>query len=176
MNKKQFAHTIRAAAAILGVKEVLIIESQAAHASINKEFPALNLSIETNIAILGDTDGKMADLIDGSIGEASMFQETFGYYAQGVEPQTAILPEGWKQRLIPFSSPETNGVTAQCLELHDLWVSKAMASRTKDRKYCNELLKRKYVKPEILYERLKTIKRQPAEKITLAQAWIEEAK
>jgi len=173
MNKRQFAHTIRAAAAILGVKEVLIIGSQAAHASIEKEFPALNLSIETDIAILGDKDGKMADLIDGSIGEASMFQETFGYYAQGVEPQTAILPEGWKQRLVPFSTPETNGVTAHCLELHDLWISKALAGRQKDRKYCAELLKRKYVKPEVLKNRLKTIKGQPAEKISLAQSWIE---
>jgi hypothetical protein len=154
----------------------LIIGSQAAHGSITKDFPALNLSIETDIAILGDTDGKMADLIDGSIGEASMFQETFGYYAQGVEPQTAILPEGWKQRLVAFSSPETNGVIAQCLELHDLWVSKAMAGRAKDRKYCEELLKRKYVKPETLHERLRMLKGQTTEKIALAQAWVENSK
>lgn len=33
MNKHQFAHTIRSAAAVLGVNEVLVIGSQAVHAS-----------------------------------------------------------------------------------------------------------------------------------------------
>jgi hypothetical protein len=109
MNRSQFAHTIRAAAAILGVKEVLVIGSQAIHASVDKLFPAASRSIEADIAVLDDKDGRMADLIDGSIGEASMFQETHGYYAQGVEPGTAILPEGWQRRLVRFSPPETNG-------------------------------------------------------------------
>jgi hypothetical protein len=80
----------------------------------------------------------MADLIDGSIGEASLFQATHGYYAQGVEPKTAVLPMGWRKRLVRFSSPETSGVTAWCLELHDLWISKAMAGRAKDREFCAE--------------------------------------
>src|ERR1017187_4566960 len=97
MKRNQFAHTVRAAAAILGVNEVLVIGSQAVHASLDKLFPAVNRSIETDIAALDDEDGRMADLIDGSIGEASLFQETHGYYAQGVEPKPAILPEGWKR-------------------------------------------------------------------------------
>jgi hypothetical protein len=172
VNRKQFAHTIRAAAAVLGVNEVLVIGSQAVHASIKDLFPAVSRSIETDIAHLDDDDGSMADLIDGSIGEASIFQDTFGYYAQGVEPRTAILPEGWRQRLVPFSSPDTNGVTAHCLELHDLWVSKAMAGRQKDREFCGELLKRKLVKSQTLKERLKKVKGQPQEKITTALSWI----
>lgn len=51
----------------------------------------------------------MADLIDGSIGEASMFHDTFGYYAQGVVESTARLPDGWQARLVPFDTP-THGV------------------------------------------------------------------
>ena len=39
-----------------------------------------------------DADGSKADLIDGSIGEASLFQETFGFYAHGVSVTTALLP------------------------------------------------------------------------------------
>ena len=39
MKKVQFEHTIRAAGAILGVREVLIIGSQAVHASIDFELP-----------------------------------------------------------------------------------------------------------------------------------------
>lgn len=172
MNRSQFAHTIRAAAGVLGVKEVLVIGSQAVHASLKEVFPAAQRSIETDIAVLDDSDGRMADLIDGSIGEASLFQETFGYYAQGVEPSTAILPEGWRKRLIPFSSPETNGVTALCLELHDLWVSKSMAGRPKDREFCDELLKRKYVRAKTLEERLEKVKGQPQQKILKARSWL----
>jgi hypothetical protein len=172
MNRSQFAHTIRAAAGVLGVNEVLVIGSQAVHASLDKLFPAADRSIETDIAVFDDDGGKMADLIDGSIGEASPFQETFGYYAQGVEPTTAILPEGWRKRLVPFSSPETNGVTAFCLELHDLWISKAMAGRPKDREFCDELTKRRYVDKQTLRERLKKVKGQPAGKVAVAQSWI----
>lgn len=36
----------------------------------------------------------MADLLDGSIGEASMFHATFGCYAEGLVESTAILPQG----------------------------------------------------------------------------------
>lgn len=172
MKRSQFAHTVRAAAAILGVNEVLVIGSQAVHASLDKLFPAVNRSIETGIAALNDKTGKMADLIDGSIGEASIFQDTYGYYAQGVEPKTAILPDGWRKRLVPFTTPETNGVTAYCLELHDLWISKAMAGRPKDREFCDELMNRKYVKIHVLKERLKKVKGQPPEKIAVVQSWI----
>lgn len=175
MNRRQFAHTIRAAGAVLGVNEVLVIGSQAAHASIKDLFPAVNRSIEADIAALNDRDGSLADLIDGSIGEASLFQETHGYYAQGVEPKTAILPAGWKERLVPFSSPETNGVTAHCLELHDLWVSKAMAGRPKDRELCSELVQRQLVDSKILIERIKGVKGQPAEKVKLAESWVHAA-
>lgn len=172
MKRSQFAHTIRAAASILGVKELLVIGSQAVHASIDKLIPSAQRSIETDIAVFDDKDGKMADLIDGSIGESSIFQETFGYYAQGVEPATAILPEGWRKRLVAFSSAETNGVTAYCLELHDLWISKALAGRPKDREFCDELLQKKYVDSQTLKERLKKIKNQSSEKIIAAQSWI----
>ena len=67
-----------------------------------------------------DADGLKADLIDGSIGEASMFHATFGYYAQGVSESTAVLPEGWRDRLVRFETPATNGAVAWCLEVHDL--------------------------------------------------------
>jgi hypothetical protein len=41
---------------------------------------------------------ELADLIEGSIGELSKFDEMYGYYAQGVSPKTAILPRGWEDR------------------------------------------------------------------------------
>lgn len=157
MKRIEFEHTIRAAGAILGVKKLLVIGSQAVHASVDFEIESAERSIEADISALKDDDGSKADLIDGSIGELSVFQETFGYYAQGVTPKTAVLPRGWRKRLVPFRSPRTHGVTAFCLELHDLWISKAIAGRPKHRELCRSLLQLKLVRPKILQARLRGV-------------------
>lgn len=159
MKRGEFEHCIRAAGAILGTNKVLVIGSQAIHGSVKFDFPEAQRSIEADIAALDDSDGSKADLIDGSIGELSIFQETFGYYAQGVTPKTAILPGGWKTRLVPFLTPQTNGVTALCLEPHDLWISKAAAGRPKDIEYCKALLKHRIVNKALLQKRLKLVKK-----------------
>lgn len=159
MKRTEFEHTIRAAGAILKSNDVLVIGSQAIHASVDFEFREAQRSIETDIAALNDPSGAMADLIDGSIGELSAFQETFGYYAQGVTPSTAILPEGWRKRLVPFRTPGTNGVTAHCLEPHDLWISKAIAGRPKDTEFCRALMRLQIVNIKTLQSRLKKVKK-----------------
>ena len=157
MNKTQFEHTIRAAGSILDDNQVLVIGSQAIHASIDYKLEEAERSIEVDVSSLNDLDGSKADLIDGSIGELSIFQETFGYYAQGVTPQTATLPDGWRERLIPYLTPGTNGVTALCLEPHDLWISKAVAGRPKDKEFCRALIERNLVEVKILHQRLDMI-------------------
>ncbi len=83
MNKVQFEHTVLAAGAILSDSEVLVIGSQAIHASIDYKLDEAERSIEVDISSLNNLDGSKADLIDGSIGELSIFQDTFGYYAPG---------------------------------------------------------------------------------------------
>ncbi len=163
MNRNEFDHAIRAAGSILGVSEVLVIGSQAIHGSVEELPPEALRSVEVDVAVFDDPDGEMADLIDGSIGEASMFHQTFGFYAQGVSESTAIRPEGWRGRLIAYESPSTEGVTALCLELHDLWVSKAIANRPRDREFCRALLDRGLVEPATLEERLDVVARvEPA--------------
>lgn len=157
MNKAQFEHTIRAAGSILGDDEVLVIGSQAIHASIDYKLDEAERSIEVDVSSLNDPDGSKADLIDGSIGELSVFQETYGYYAQGVTPQTATLADSWRDRLIPYLTPGTSGVTALCLEPHDLWISKAVAGRPKDKEFCRALIDRKLVEVKTLHQRLEMI-------------------
>ena len=157
MNRTQFEHAVRAAGAILGVDEVLVIGSQAIHGSVEEQVPEAERSIEVDISAVQDDDGSKADLIDGSIGELSMFQEEFGYYAQGVTPDTAVLPSGWRRRLVSYESPATSGVRALCLEIHDLWLSKALANREKDREFCRALIRRGLVDRDILKRRLKSV-------------------
>ncbi|GMV05970.1 MAG: hypothetical protein AMXMBFR53_22470 [Gemmatimonadota bacterium] len=83
-----------------------------------------------------------------------MFHATFGYYAQGVVESTAVLPEGWEGRLVRFVTPGTNGVVAWCLEVHDLWISKAIAGRPKDIEFCAALVQRGIVDRTTLDARL----------------------
>jgi hypothetical protein len=155
MTREQFEHSVRAAASVLGVNEVLVIGSQALHGSVTADLPLEALrSVEVDVVALSDDDGRLADLIDGSIGEASMFHATFGYYAHGVSETTAVLPAGWRDRLVAFESPGTNGVTAWCLEPHDLWIAKAIAGRAKDLEFCRALIDRELVSIDRLRERV----------------------
>jgi len=38
-----------------------------------------------------------------------VFHQTHGYYAQGVGPETATLPTGWRRRLVRVENPNTGG-------------------------------------------------------------------
>lgn len=158
MNREQFDHAVRAAGGVLGTNELIVIGSQAIHGTLHSKLPAeAERSVEVDIVPIDDPDGHKADLIDGSIGEASIFHETFGFYSQGVSETTAVLPAGWRDRLVRYESPATNGVVAWCLELHDLWVSKAVAARPKDREFCLALLSAGLVESATLLNRLDRI-------------------
>jgi len=76
-----------------------------------------------------------------------------------VTPKTAILPKGWIERLVPFCTPGTHGVTALCLEIHDLWISKAIAGRPKDIEFCKTLNKMRLVNSKTLIARLKGVRK-----------------
>jgi hypothetical protein len=66
---------------------------------------------------------------------------SYGYYARGVDERTAILPRGWRDRLVAVSNENTNGVVGLCLEVNDLAISKYVAGRSKDFKFPKELAK-----------------------------------
>lgn len=173
MKRTEFEHAIRAAGSILGTNQVMVIGSQALHATVEGELPdAAQRSIEVDIVAFDDADEAKADLIDGSIGEASMFHATFGYYAQGVSESTAVLPDGWRDRLIRFETPATNGVAAWCLEAHDLWISKAVANRDKDREFCRELVNKGLVNRDVLRARLDAVQNLAAERQRLIRQQI----
>ena len=174
MNRSQFEHTIRAAAGVVGVYEVIVIGSQAIHPSMDPVPEASQRSVETDIVLFDDADGTKADLVDGAIGEASMFHRTFGYYAQGMTIGAALLPEGWRDRLVRYESPKTNGVVAWCLSPEDVWIAKALAGRPKDLEFCRALLERGHVDRNLLSTFLGRTEADPA-RIDRAHSLIEEA-
>lgn len=98
--------------------------------------------------------GSKADLIDGVLGELSNFDETFGIHGDGVSPDTAVLPDGWRDRLIAYKNANTNGITGLCLERHDLCASKLVAFRDKDRLFVRALVSAGLVDSATLADRL----------------------
>ena len=175
MDKTAFHHLVRAAGAVLNVDGILVIGSQAVHASVHAAALPGDYSMEADIAILGDSDGRAADLIDGAIGEGSLFHETHGYYGQGVTEATAKLPSGWRERLIAYDAPDTNGVTAYCRDPCDLWLSKAIAGREKDQLFCRVMLATRVVAPDALRERLALVGELPEPIRARLEAMIEAA-
>lgn len=154
MQRAQLEHIIRAATGITGANEFVIIGSQAVLGQFPNPPAELLASIEADLFSLRGPDD--AELIDGSIGEASPFHQTFGYYAHGVAEETAVLPAGWKGRLVPLRNENTGGGTGLCLEIHDLAVSKLVAGREKDLDYIRALLHHRLAKSEVISERLQT--------------------
>ena len=153
MKRSELEHVIRASGAIADDNEIIIIGSQ----SVLGQFPnapvRLLASMETDI--YPKNKPALADLVDGCIGEGSFFHAEFGYYAQGVGPDTAVLPNGWQERLISINNENTNGVTGLCLEVHDLAISKYVAGRVKDLEFVSELARQKMVDRNTLLQRLK---------------------
>lgn len=165
MNRVQFEHAVRAAAGVVGEDRVIVIGSQAIHASITGDPPESAMrSVEADIVLFDDPDGAKADLVDGSIGEASVFHDTFGFYAQGVSIETALLPKSWRDRLVSFETPNTAGVVAWCLSPADLWVSKALAGRPKDLEFCRSLLALQIVQPDELSRLVASVEAHEAKK------------
>ncbi len=130
MNRAQLEHIIRAAADIADDDEIVIVGSQSVLGSYPNAPANLLVSVEADV--YPKNHPERWELVDGSIGELSPFHRTFGYYAQGVEPGTAVLPEGWEDRVVVVSNPNTRGAKGLCLDFHDLAVSKYIAFREKD--------------------------------------------
>jgi hypothetical protein len=149
MNRAQLEHVIRAAATIAGDSEIVVVGSQA----ILGRYPdaPAGLLVSSDADVYPRNHPERADLIEGSIGELSPFHETYGYYAQAVGERTAILPEGWEERLVPVPTPAGSGL---CLEPHDLVISKYAAGRDKDREYVRTAVRARLVERGVLLERL----------------------
>mgnify|MGYP003543163778 FL=1 len=79
MKRGDLEHLLRAAGTILGTDRIIVVGSQSILATIPDVSlpPEATMSVEADLIVLEGTEA-LADEIDGAIGEASMFHETFG--------------------------------------------------------------------------------------------------
>ena len=143
MTREELEHVIRASGDITNQYEFVIVGSQSMLGSVPNPQEVFTVSMEVDIYPLQAHE--LADKIDGAIGEGSQFHRSFGYYAQGVGPETATLPKDWMQRVHRVQNSNTNGRVGYCLDVLDLFLAKASAGREKDREFCMALFEYGYV-------------------------------
>lgn len=165
MRRDQLEHAIRTACQIIGAPEVIVVGSQAILGTYREdELPrTATMSAEVDVLPIAASNaetGRLADLIEGVAGELSPFEQTHGYSIDGVDLETAILPDGWRDRMVRVQNANTAAPSGQpqftgwCLDKEDLCVAKLCALREKDRNFVAALLDAGLIDGDTLAARL----------------------
>lgn len=112
MRRDQLEHAIRTACQIIQHLEVIVVGSQAILGTYDEdELPAAaTMSIEVDILPIADSNeetARLADLIEGVAGEFSSFEQLHGFSIGGVDLDTAVLPNRWRDRLVKVQNANT---------------------------------------------------------------------
>jgi hypothetical protein len=155
MRRADLEHVIRAAAAVSGDDEIVVIGSQAILGLVPTAPEELLWSQEADVYPRNQPQRALE--IDGALGDGSQFHATFGYYAHGVGPETAKAPAGWEERLVPVrvarGPRDEHVVTGWCLEPHDLVLAKCAAGRERDWEFARAAIVHGVVDPQELVRR-----------------------
>lgn len=149
MRRSELEHVIRASAAITGDKAFVVVGSQAVLLPY-PDAPA-ELLLSNEVDLYPAMHPELSDLIDGAIGQLSMFHDTFGYYADGVGPKTAKMPDDWMQLAKLYYIGDATVVVP---DLHDIAVSKCVAGRPKDADWVRGLFRHRLIELARMLERL----------------------
>lgn len=153
MTRKELEEAIRHATRVTQQREVLIIGSQAILGSYDEgQLPErATLSEEVDIApITDDEDYTLATIIDAELGEWSQFHQDHGFYVQGVNVTTAVLPNGWEARTVQVAPDGPGGALARCLDPHDLCTAKLVRGEAKDLEFVDALVGAGLIEPASL--------------------------
>lgn len=156
MRRADLAELLRAASHVTGDPEPLVLGSQSLLGSHDEDelpLPA-TASMEADLAFLDDPARAKSDLVEAALGELSEFHLEHGYYAEGVDVGVAVLPGGWRDRLV--RSDGTGGLPpgALFLEKHDVAVAKLVAHREKDLSFVAALLDDRMLEVTVLRHRV----------------------
>jgi hypothetical protein len=138
MTRAEVLHVLRAAVAITGHREWVAVGSQALALWFVARPPILARSQEIDLYAPGQD--AFTELAEGSLGEGSLFQDTFGYYAHGVGEDTAVFPSAWPTRAQRFAIEPYSDAVVVVPSPADLAVAKLLAFRDKDLDFVETML------------------------------------
>ena len=154
MKRQELEHVLRASASITTDLSFVVIGSQAVLLPY-PDAPA-ELLLSNEVDLYPAMHPERAELIDGAIGQMSMFHDTFGYFADGVGPETATMPQDWMRFAVLYYIGD---ITVVSPDLHDIAVSKCVAGRDKDAAWVRSLLRHRMIEATRLEERLNALDR-----------------
>jgi hypothetical protein len=183
MRRDQLEHAIRTACQIIQHSEVIVVGSQAILGTYDEdELPAVaTMSIEVDILPIADSNeetARLADLIEGVAGEFSSFEQLHGFSIDGVDLDTAVLPDRWRDRLVKVQNANTAApageprFTGWCLDKEDLCVAKLCAFREKDRNFVAALLDVGLVDDGVIAARLSRVPDKHLPATERALSWL----
>ena len=164
MRRDQLEHAIRTACQIIHQSEVIVVGSQAILGTYDEsQLPtAETMSIEV-------------------AGEFSPFEELHGFSIDGVDLDTAVLPDGSRTRLVKVQNANTAApageprFTGWRLDKEDLCVAKLIALREKTAT-SSPLLDAGLVNPDLIAMRLSTVAAEHPAAPQRALAWLDSAR
>lgn len=183
MRRDQLEHAIRTVCQILGHSELIIVGSQSILGTYAETDlpPEATMSVEIDILPIANDNpetARLADLIEGVAGEFSPFEQLHGFHIDGVDLETAILPAGWRDRLVKVQNRNTAAIGGQpeftgwCLDKEDLCVAKLCALREKDTNFVAAVIDAGMVDAEIIGIRLGTIPDRYRGNADRATSWL----
>lgn len=149
MTKRQLERALRLAAKVARDDEFFLIGSQAVYGYCDRPPAEVRLSRECDLYPKNRPEA--ANLMAAELGRRSRSARRRGFYVDAVTPELATLPIGWERRLKPL---RVGKVTAFCLELHDLIVSKLAAGRLKDMEFVGAFLRLKLADAKTVRHRI----------------------
>ena len=150
MKRHELECALRAAGRVAREWEFFLIGSQAVHACCRR--PPAEVLLSQECDLYPKNRPETATLLDTRLGRGSRFAREHGFYVDVVTPKIASLAPGWDKRLTPF---RVGPITALCLEIHDLVVSKLAAGRLKDLEFVGALLRLELADRAIIRQRIR---------------------
>ena len=151
MRKSQLEAALRAVAQGCGQSELVLVGSQSVYAHTD-DVPVEVLASE-ECDVWAKSRFENLEGLSTTLGKGSPYHLENGVWIDPVEPGLVLLPVGWEQRLKPLQIGE---VTAWCLDVNDLVVSKLNAGRLKDYEFVNATLRTRLANFEEVVKRIET--------------------
>ncbi len=157
--------------------------SQAILGSFGEDELPVEATMSMEVDVLPITDNntmtaELADLIEGVAGEWSPFEEMHGFSIDGVDLDTAVLPSGWRDRLVPVQNANTAAASGRpqfigwCLDPEDLCVAKLCAHREKDLNFVRALHEAGLVDATVIAQRLGHLEARHRQAAAVALRWL----
>jgi hypothetical protein len=151
MRKSQLETALRAAAQACGQSDLVLAGSQSVYAHTDDVPVEVLASEECDVWAKGKEE-KLVSIADG-FGKGSPYHLAHGVFVDPVEPGLVLLPTGWENRLKPL---RVGQMTAWCLDVNDLVVSKLNAGRLKDYEFINAVLRSRLADFDVIVKRIET--------------------